>query len=110
MYTENNLCEIVRSVAGDLVEETKLIDDFTHPKTVRQQSALHALPGLPLGHIQFRHHLSNPCNDSSGIDILHFTYLKLLHAEGRCMFELAARPQGAVLHHDSMTVSLDICI
>ena len=35
MYTENNLCEIVRSVAGDLVEETKLIDDFTHPKTVR---------------------------------------------------------------------------
>ena len=37
MYTENNLCEIVRSVAGDLVEETKLIDDFTHPKTVRPQ-------------------------------------------------------------------------
>ena len=34
MYTENNLCEIVRTVAGDLVEETKLIDDFTHPKTV----------------------------------------------------------------------------
>ncbi|KAK9824783.1 hypothetical protein WJX74_008324 [Apatococcus lobatus] len=34
-YTENNLCEIVRTVAGDLVEETKLIDDFTHPKTGR---------------------------------------------------------------------------
>lgn len=28
-------CEIVRSVAGDLAEEVKLIDDFTHPKTVR---------------------------------------------------------------------------
>lgn len=32
-FTENNLCEIVRGVAGDLVEEVKLIDDFTHPKT-----------------------------------------------------------------------------
>lgn len=32
-FTENNLCELVRGVAGDLVEEVKLIDDFTHPKT-----------------------------------------------------------------------------
>ncbi|KAL4523153.1 hypothetical protein Ndes2526A_g07856 [Nannochloris sp. 'desiccata'] len=32
-FTENNLCEVVRGVAGDLVEEVKLIDDFTHPKT-----------------------------------------------------------------------------
>ena len=34
-FTENNLCEVVRGIAGDLVEEVKLIDDFTHPKTVR---------------------------------------------------------------------------
>jgi phenylalanyl-tRNA synthetase alpha chain len=31
----NDLNEIVRSVAGDLVEEVKLIDAFTHPKTGR---------------------------------------------------------------------------
>lgn len=34
-FTENNLCELVRGIAGDLVEEVKLIDDFTHPKTGR---------------------------------------------------------------------------
>ncbi|KAL4444996.1 hypothetical protein ABPG77_004046 [Micractinium sp. CCAP 211/92] len=34
-FTENNLCEVVRGIAGDLVEEVKLIDDFTHPKTGR---------------------------------------------------------------------------
>lgn len=34
-FTENNFCEVVRGVAGDLVEEVKLIDDFTHPKTGR---------------------------------------------------------------------------
>jgi len=32
-FTENNLCEVVRSVAGDLVEEVKLMDKFTSPKT-----------------------------------------------------------------------------
>lgn len=32
-FTENNFCELVRGVAGDLAEEVKLIDDFTHPKT-----------------------------------------------------------------------------
>lgn len=30
---ENDLMEIVRNVAGDLVESVKLIDEFTHPKT-----------------------------------------------------------------------------
>eukprot|EP00891_Asterochloris_glomerata_P008175 jgi/Astpho2/8175/fgenesh1_pm.00120_%23_39_t len=34
-FTENNLCEQVRSIAGDLVEEVKLIDNFTHPKKKR---------------------------------------------------------------------------
>jgi len=32
-FTENNLCEIVRSTAGNLVEEVKLIDEFHNPKT-----------------------------------------------------------------------------
>ena len=36
-FTENNLCEVVRGIAGDLAEEVKLIDDFTHPKTVRDR-------------------------------------------------------------------------
>eukprot|EP00850_Spirogloea_muscicola_P001547 SM000005S17344 [mRNA] locus=s5:1509270:1512551:- [translate_table: standard] len=31
-FTENNLCEVVRGVAGDLVEQVKLIDDFTNKK------------------------------------------------------------------------------
>lgn len=31
----NNLMELVRNVAGDLVEEVVLIDEFTHPKTNR---------------------------------------------------------------------------
>ena len=32
-FTENNLCEVVRGVAGDLAEEVKLVDKFTSPKT-----------------------------------------------------------------------------
>lgn len=32
-FTENNLCEVVRAAAGDMVEEVKLIDEFTHPKS-----------------------------------------------------------------------------
>jgi len=31
-FTENNLCEVVRNVAGTLVEEVKLIDEFENPK------------------------------------------------------------------------------
>lgn len=34
-FSENNLCELVRSIGGDLVEEVKLIDEFTNPKTER---------------------------------------------------------------------------
>lgn len=33
--TENNLCELIRGVAGDLVEEVRLLDTFTNAKTVR---------------------------------------------------------------------------
>lgn len=29
-FSENNLCEVIRGIAGDLVEEAKLIDSFTN--------------------------------------------------------------------------------
>ncbi|KAI8338455.1 hypothetical protein BC941DRAFT_422961 [Chlamydoabsidia padenii] len=32
-WHDNNFCETIRGVAGDLVENVKLIDDFVHPKT-----------------------------------------------------------------------------
>lgn len=31
-FTENTLCELVRDVAGNLIEEVKLIDEFYNPK------------------------------------------------------------------------------
>ncbi|KAH7568220.1 hypothetical protein JRO89_XS07G0262800 [Xanthoceras sorbifolium] len=31
-FTENNLCEVIRGVAGDLAEEVSLIDNFTNKK------------------------------------------------------------------------------
>ncbi|KAH9602595.1 hypothetical protein KSS87_006650 [Heliosperma pusillum] len=31
-FTENNLCEVVRGIAGDLAEEVRLIDNFTNKK------------------------------------------------------------------------------
>ena len=36
--SENDLCEKVRGVAGDLVESVSLIDAFTHPKTKRESA------------------------------------------------------------------------
>ncbi|KAI4870673.1 phenylalanyl-tRNA synthetase [Hypoxylon rubiginosum] len=35
-FHENDVMEIVRSVAGDVVEDVKLVDEFTHPKTGRK--------------------------------------------------------------------------
>ncbi|KAF9942056.1 hypothetical protein BGZ65_011357 [Modicella reniformis] len=32
-FHENNFCEVVRDVAGDIVEDVRMIDEFTHPKT-----------------------------------------------------------------------------
>lgn len=32
----NDLMEVVRSVAGDVVEDVKLVDEFTHPRTGRK--------------------------------------------------------------------------
>lgn len=37
-FTENNLCEVVRDVAGDLVESVTIVDQFTHPKTKRESN------------------------------------------------------------------------
>ncbi|KAL1884394.1 hypothetical protein VTK73DRAFT_88 [Phialemonium thermophilum] len=35
-WHENDLMEVVRSVAGDVVEDVKLVDAFVHPKTGRR--------------------------------------------------------------------------
>ncbi|KAI9844571.1 MAG: hypothetical protein M1837_005530 [Sclerophora amabilis] len=35
-FHENDVMEIVRDVAGDVVEDVKLVDEFTHPKTGRK--------------------------------------------------------------------------
>lgn len=34
-FSENDFCDIIRSVAGDLVETVERIDEFQHPKTGR---------------------------------------------------------------------------
>lgn len=36
---ENDVMELVRNVAGDVVEDVRLIDEFTHPKTGRKSVA-----------------------------------------------------------------------
>ena len=38
-FHENDVMEIVRSVAGDVVEDVRVIDEFTHPKTGRKSMA-----------------------------------------------------------------------
>lgn len=35
-FHENDLMEVVRTIAGDSVEDVRLIDDFTHPKKQRR--------------------------------------------------------------------------
>jgi phenylalanyl-tRNA synthetase alpha chain len=35
-WHENDLMEIVRGICGDVVEDVKLVDDFSHPKTGRR--------------------------------------------------------------------------
>lgn len=35
-FHENDVMEIVREIAGDLVEDVKMVDEFTHPKTGRK--------------------------------------------------------------------------
>lgn len=38
-FHENDVMEIVRNVAGDVVEDVRLLDEFTHPKTGRKSMA-----------------------------------------------------------------------
>ncbi|KAG9299507.1 hypothetical protein G9A89_020678 [Geosiphon pyriformis] len=35
-FHENNFCDLVRDIAGDLIEDVKLVDEFTHPKNKRR--------------------------------------------------------------------------
>jgi len=35
-FHENDVMELVRNVAGDVVEDVRLVDEFTHPKTARR--------------------------------------------------------------------------
>ncbi|KAI9804581.1 MAG: hypothetical protein M1833_006654 [Piccolia ochrophora] len=35
-FHENDVMEVVRAVAGDVVEDVRLVDEFTHPKTGRR--------------------------------------------------------------------------
>ncbi|TPX13148.1 uncharacterized protein E0L32_006348 [Thyridium curvatum] len=35
-FHENDVMEVVRSVAGDVVEDVRLVDEFTHPRTGRR--------------------------------------------------------------------------
>lgn len=35
-FQENDFMEVARSVAGDLIEDVKLVDQFTHPKSGRE--------------------------------------------------------------------------
>ena len=37
-FTENNLCEVVRGVAGDIVESVSIVDQFVHPKTQKESN------------------------------------------------------------------------
>lgn len=37
-FTENNLCEVVRSIAGDLAESVVLVDQFKNPKTNKESN------------------------------------------------------------------------
>ena len=37
-FTENNLCEVVRGIAGDLAESVVLVDQFKNPKTNKESN------------------------------------------------------------------------
>lgn len=39
-FTENNLCEVVRGVAGDLVEEVNITVDIFYPNCCMEPSSL----------------------------------------------------------------------
>lgn len=37
-FHENDVMEVVRDIAGDLVEDVRLVDEFTHPKTMKRSA------------------------------------------------------------------------
>ncbi|PRQ45091.1 putative phenylalanine--tRNA ligase [Rosa chinensis] len=53
-FTENNLCEVVREVAGDLAKEVQLIDNFTNKKGMTSHCYRIAYIGLRNDHLQTR--------------------------------------------------------
>ena len=38
-FHENDLYEQIRSVGGDIIEDVRLIDEFQHPKTMKESKA-----------------------------------------------------------------------
>jgi len=75
-YNDNDFYEVVRSVAGDLVEEVKIQDTFRHPKTGRESKCYRIL---------YRHMDRNLKNDE--VDELQFKIrddvVRLLNVELR---------------------------
>lgn len=42
-FKDNDFFELVRSLAGDLVENVKIVDEFVHPKTKRKSKCFRIL-------------------------------------------------------------------
>ncbi|OQR83060.1 hypothetical protein ACHHYP_15174 [Achlya hypogyna] len=53
-FHENNLYEVVRDIAGDMVEKVEVVDAFVHPKTQRESKCFR---------ITYRHHDRNLTNE-----------------------------------------------
>jgi len=74
-FVENDFFDLVRSVAGDLVEKIELIDSFTHPKTGRSsrcyrvsyRSMDRSLTNEEIDELQFK--LRDECGVSLGCEL-----------------------------------------
>ena len=69
-FHENHLCELVREVAGDMVETVSLLDSFSHP-TRGQKSVTYR--------ITYRHMSRNVTN--AEIDVLQMSIRKSLEQQ-----------------------------
>ncbi|GAB9474957.1 Phenylalanine-trna ligase [Globisporangium polare] len=69
-FHENNLCEVVRDVAGDLVEQVSVVDQFRHPKTQRESKCYR---------IVYRHMDRNLTNEE--VDALQISVREQMVAE-----------------------------